>query len=199
MLKVCFEFMPGSTRANERLLSKFIFPDEMVAFKDLPTERQNEIMAYAKAQDIVNPCVVRLIREYACFLRNLKFPGTKRDEKRIKEHATGYENEVGEILESWGVSYTQSDTDVDFLLDSPIQVYGQVVHWIECKDTYGSTLAQRSIIFRKRVTKQLARYVEKHGTGLLAFSKGCSWDFKDYSGVKTVEFNQSLFFEPEMV
>ena len=86
----------------------------------------------------------------------------------------------------------------DFLLLDPILINGKVVHWVECKHFYGSslfsdittplpfenpnlhvevtTLAKQPMF---EVRKKMHRYVEHYGPGAVVFSHGFSRDL-DY-------------------
>ncbi|NLI74226.1 MAG: TPD domain-containing protein, partial [Euryarchaeota archaeon] len=81
------------------------------------------------------------------------------------------EEKLQEWLEEQELTYQDEDElrgkyskTPDCLLDEPIKINGQTIHWIESKASFGDRIE-----FNRNIRSQLAQYVEMFGPGMVVY------------------------------
>jgi len=108
--------------------------------------------------------------------------------KEMLEKSQEYENKIGKFLDKHNIDYkTQEElteeqkknigyavNTPDFLLTNTVIINGKQVNWIEVKDFYGAYHWN----IKKKIQKQINKYITAYGSGALVFSLGCSKKLK---------------------
>ena len=120
------------------------------------------------------------------------------EDKKRKLASLAFEDKIKSALDSQGVQYVDeiylqkvnrkrqkegkpSLPTPDFLLKTPISVRGEEIHWIECKNYYGTTIPK--LVNRLGFVKTAKKYKNKYGNGIMAFHFGFNKDLEQVEGV----------------
>ncbi|KAJ1478592.1 hypothetical protein T484DRAFT_1817035 [Baffinella frigidus] len=104
-------------------------------------------------------------------------------EEHISGAATEFELAVAQYLDSEGVAYITEAAQAkgsgvltpDFRFSSPVEIGGQVVHWLEAKQFYGAaTIKQDGKSAVGKLCGKAKRYVAQLRPGAIVFAYGCS-------------------------
>jgi hypothetical protein len=189
---------------------------------ELPTERQHQIEQAAVARGFLLPGAYSLRRQ---LIRKTTGGGSRYFGKHnmgcptaANDHAENFERQ----LEVWlrkvapGAPYRTeqqlkqagSRFTPDFLFPGGVRINGSLVHWLDCKTYYGSSLlAQTKSVPVGKLKDQAARYFESFGPGAFVFLNGFSSDLLTRGGMDAGQvllldatpLDVSELFQPEQV
>tara|TARA_B100000963_G_scaffold25679_1_gene19251 strand:- start:2796 stop:3341 length:546 start_codon:yes stop_codon:yes gene_type:complete len=74
----------------------------------------------------------------------------------------------------------------DFLLRTPIDMFGTTVHWFECKNYYAST--EPKMMNKLNFIKTAKKYRDVYGSGVMLFKYGFNKDLKIPRDVLFIDF-----------
>ncbi len=116
------------------------------------------------------------------------------DQTELQTNSVLFENQIESILKKHNIKY-QTQTELttiqlklynkaistpDFLIESDLIINGHKINWIDAKNFYGSNIP----FVRKKIQKQISKYIDNYGSGCLIFNYG---------------FNSSLKFDQVLI
>ena len=102
-------------------------------------------------------------------------------EERLKENKINFENEQQQKQRMLMQQKNLQGPTPDFLLKTPIRINNTDVHWIECKNYYGTTIPK--LVNRLGFIRAALKYKAAFGPGLMIFGFGFNKDLPKIDGV----------------
>ena len=120
------------------------------------------------------------------------------DQNDVATEAAEFEKQIEQILIKYKIKYqTQEELSIeqikihghaintpDFLIKSELIINNHQIKWIDAKNFYGSNIN----FIKKKIQKQITKYINTYGPGLIVFKYGFNSDLKfDHTLIISIE------------
>ncbi len=129
------------------------------------------------------------------------------EQSNTATEAAEFEKQIEEILVKYKINFqTQEELTIeqtklygkaintpDFLIKSELIINNNKINWIDAKNFYGSNVN----FVKKKIKKQIAKYINSYGSGLIIFKYGFNSDLKFdktlIMSIESIQINSNKF------